>query len=121
MIKLDHLTLAVGDCHAAGDWYRSQLGLKTEFEIPERGVVALQDDAGFTVFFETAPKPSASCILYFQVDEVDAMHRDLTARGVRVVHGPRKEPWGYGIELEDPDGHRVRLWDERSMRAHDAR
>ena len=116
MIKLDHLTLSVRDWRATRDWYRSQLGLRVEFEIPERGVVAMQDDAGFTVFFESSASP-ASCILYFQVDDVEATHRDVTARGVHVVHGPRKEPWGYGVELKDPDGYRLRLWDERSMAA----
>jgi predicted enzyme related to lactoylglutathione lyase len=118
MIKLDHLTLAVRNSHTARDWYRSQLGLKVEFEIPERGVVAMQDDAGFTLFLEQAEGPPASCILYFQVDDVDSIHRDLTARGAQIVHGPRTEPWGYGIEIQDPDGYRLRLWDERSMRAH---
>jgi hypothetical protein len=24
--------------------------------------------------------------------------------------------WGYGVELVDPDGYLVRLWDEVSMR-----
>jgi hypothetical protein len=26
--------------------------------------------------------------------------------------------WGYGAELIDPDGYLIRLWDERSMKAH---
>jgi predicted enzyme related to lactoylglutathione lyase len=120
MIKLDHLTLSVRDCGAARDWYRTQLGLKVEFEIPDRGVVAMQDDAGFTVFLEKADSPAASCILYFQVNNVDATHRELAARGAHIVHEPRREPWGYGVELQDPDGYRVRLWDERSMAAHDS-
>jgi hypothetical protein len=28
----------------------------------------------------------------------------------------RKNFWGYGPELKDPDGYLVRLWDERTMR-----
>jgi hypothetical protein len=24
--------------------------------------------------------------------------------------------WGYGVEMLDPDGYIVRLWDERSMK-----
>jgi len=29
---------------------------------------------------------------------------------------PQKLGWGYGAELLDPDGYRLQLWDERSMR-----
>lgn len=54
MVKLDHLTLAVSDYLAARDWYVNQLALVLEFEIPERGVAALQDSDGFTLFLEQA-------------------------------------------------------------------
>ena len=30
--------------------------------------------------------------------------------------GSRKAFWGYGVELHDPDGYVVRLWDERTMK-----
>ncbi len=120
MLKLDHLTLRVKDFRAARDFYRSVLGMKVEFEVAERGVAAMQDDAGFTIFLETSAAPPSACVLYFQVDAVDARHRELTTRGVRFIHAPRKEFWGYGAELEDPDGCRVRLWDEESMKASDS-
>jgi hypothetical protein len=37
--------------------------------------------------------------------------------GIPLHHPPRKEFWGYGAELRDPDGH-IHLWDEASMREH---
>ncbi len=119
MIKLDHLAIVVRDYRISRDWYVGTLGLKVEFEIPERSTAALQDDSGLTLFVgESGDEEPAgrSTTLYFQVDDVDARHRDLSTRGVAVVHEPRKEYWGYGIELLDPDGHVVRLWDEASMR-----
>jgi hypothetical protein len=39
-----------------------------------------------------------------------------TARGVVFAHPPQKNFWGYGAELVDPDGHRIRLWDEKTMK-----
>ena len=54
--------------------------------------------------------------LWFQVDDVDAIFAEWTARGVAFAHGPQKNFWGYGPELADPDGYIVRLWDERTMR-----
>ena len=30
-------------------------------------------------------------------------------------HPPQKVYWGYGAEVIDPNGYRIRLWDEASM------
>jgi predicted enzyme related to lactoylglutathione lyase len=118
MIKLDHLALGVRDWQASRDWYRTVLGLRTEFERPDVGTVALRDDGGFTLFLTElgAQPPPGACVLYFQLDDVEEAHRVLAARGVAFVHPPGKTAWGYGAELTDPDGNGVRLWDARTMR-----
>ena len=117
MIKLDHLTIPVTDRVASRRWYVDTLGLRVEFEVPARNATALIDDGGFTIFVEQreAP-PTHGTALYFQVDDVDALHAALAARGIAFAHPPQKVFWGYGSELVDPDGYRVRLWDERTMR-----
>jgi len=117
MIKLDHLTIKVRDYRAARDWYVRLLGLEEEFEVPGRAA-ALQDDAGFTLFVEQAAPAGGiepSCVLYFQVEDVETRHRQLVRERVDFVHGPAKQFWGYGAELRDLDGYRLRLWDERTM------
>jgi predicted enzyme related to lactoylglutathione lyase len=117
MIKLDHLTLSVRDYNAARNWYVSNLGLSVEFEIADRHVAAVQDSDGFTVFLEQSPSPptSTGCVLYFQVDSVDGAYERLNRQGVPCTMPPGHQFWGYGLELADPDGHRVRLWDAVSM------
>jgi catechol 2,3-dioxygenase-like lactoylglutathione lyase family enzyme len=117
MIKLDHVTIMVRDYRRSRDWYIETLGLREEFEVSGRAS-ALQDDAGFTLFLEQAPPhdPQPGCILYFQVPDVEAKHRQLVAAGVEFSHPPEKRFWGYGAELKDPDGYRLRLWDENMMR-----
>jgi len=118
MVKLDHLTIPVRDHLTSRDWYVRNLGMKVDFEAPDRRTTALQDDSGLTLFLEEAPQHvgSAGCILYFQVDDIEAKHRQLSDAGIPFVHPPQKEYWGYGAELRDPDGYRIRLWDEKSMR-----
>jgi predicted enzyme related to lactoylglutathione lyase len=123
MVKLDHATLAVNDWRASRDWYIKNLGLKLEFEVPDGGrdrlgVAALQDDSGVTLFLEqvAGTVPNCGCIHTFQVTEVDAKHRDLSASGIKFLRTPQKLYWGYGAELADPDGHVLYLWDEKSMR-----
>lgn len=121
MTKLDHLTLPVRDYQATKKWYIENLGLTVEFEIPDRRFAALQDSAGFTLFFEQSGSPgSAGCALYFQVDNVDRTYAELTRLGIPFTFAPGTQFWGYGAELADPDGHRVRLWDANSMKAKEA-
>jgi uncharacterized glyoxalase superfamily protein PhnB len=55
------------------------------------------------------------------VDDVEAKHRALVAAGVPIAHPPSKRFWGYGMELVDPDGYDVWLWDEKTMREKGAR
>jgi catechol 2,3-dioxygenase-like lactoylglutathione lyase family enzyme len=119
MVKLDHLALSVRDYNVARGWYVNNLGLLMEFEVPERLVAAVQDSDGFTVFLEqsSAETPHPACVLYFQVASIDETYGLLMQRGVRFTIGPAKQFWGYGAELTDPDGYRVRLWDAVSMKA----
>jgi catechol 2,3-dioxygenase-like lactoylglutathione lyase family enzyme len=118
MIKFDHLGIPVTDLARSRDWYVRTLGLKVEFEIPDRQAVALQDTGGFTIFLRQAGSAVApsQCALWFQVASVDDTFAAWCARGVQFGHGPQKTFWGYGVELADPDGYLIRLWDERSMK-----
>lgn len=117
MVKLDHLTLSVRDYKASRDWYVNLLGL-AEFEIPERHVAAVQDTGGFTIFLEQSSVASGpAVVLYFQIDSVDETYARLAGRGVHFTSPPAAEFWGYGAELADPDGYRVRLWDATTMPA----
>jgi catechol 2,3-dioxygenase-like lactoylglutathione lyase family enzyme len=117
MMKFDHLALPVSNLDRSRDWYIATLGLKVEFEIPARHAVALQDGEGFAIFLEerTGVVPNGIA-LWFQVDDVDKVFAEWTARGVAFAHPPQKNFWGYGPELTDPDGYIVRLWDERTMK-----
>ena len=118
MIKFDHLRIPVTDLARSRDWYARTLGLRVEFEVPDRQTVALQDTDDFTIFLQEVRRPVVpnQCALWFRVADVDATFTDWSARGVAFAHGPRKSYWGYGAELADPDGYLIRLWDERSMK-----
>ena len=118
MVRLDHLAIFVSDAGRSREWYTANIGLKVEFEVPERKTVALQDDGDLTLFVGqlAAGVVAPSCVLTFQVDDVEAKHRELVAKGVRFEHAPQRLSWGYGAELRDPDGYLVCLWDERTMR-----
>lgn len=116
MVKFDHMALPVSNVRRSRDWYVKNLGFKIEFE--RGGIVALQDNAGFTIFLSEAAKPLAGSkiTLTIQVKSVDRKHRELAAAGVKFVNPPQLLFWGYGAELLDPDGYMINLWDQMTMR-----
>ena len=106
MIRLDHLAIPVRDHARSREWYTENFGFAVEFEVPERRTVALQDDGGLTLFLIESPGADVtpSCILTFQVDDVETKYRELSSRGVTFEKAPQRLYWGYGAELRDPDG-----------------
>jgi catechol 2,3-dioxygenase-like lactoylglutathione lyase family enzyme len=117
MMRLDHMSLPVSDWRRSRDWWRDVLGFKVEFEIPDRSSVAMVDETDLTVFLENGEVINNTTLGFtVQVDDVEARHAALAAAGVAFVHPPMKVFWGYGAELRDPDGYRLYLWDETSMR-----
>lgn len=117
MIKFDHLTIPVKDREVSRDWYVKVLGMNVEFEVPARNATALQDDGGFTIFVEqSGAAPTVGTALYFSVDDVEVSYSEMVGRGIEFAHPPQKVFWGYGSELVDPDGYRIRLWDPQSMK-----
>ncbi|HEY2663739.1 MAG TPA: VOC family protein [Candidatus Binataceae bacterium] len=118
MVKFNHLGLPVLDCQASRDWYVKNFGFVVEFEDLARRIVAIKDDADFTIFLSEPQGPvvGVKCSLTLQVDDVDSKYSELKRRGVAFENSPGKYFWGYGAELRDPDGYLVMLWDEASMR-----
>lgn len=116
MILLDHISIPVNTVTVSRDWCTENLGLRIEFEIPERNTVALIDDGDTTLFlYEDSTSPiHPECALTFQVDSVDEEYAKLTAAGIVFENPPQKLFWGYGAELRDPDGYLIRLWDEKT-------
>jgi catechol 2,3-dioxygenase-like lactoylglutathione lyase family enzyme len=117
MPRLDHLSLPVRDWRKSRDWYKDHLGFEVEFEIPDRKTAAMRDDADLTIFLYEGNVVDCPGISFtIQVDDVEAKHDLLASAGVPFVHPPMKVFWGYGAELCAPDGYRLRLWDQKSMK-----
>ena len=91
MLEFDHLTLPVTDWKRSRDWYVERLGMTVEFEIPERGTAVLQDEHDFTIFIQQSGDSlrPVGVGLYFQVTDVEATHRKLSAAGVSFTHPPQ--------------------------------
>ncbi|MFF8812292.1 VOC family protein [Streptomyces pactum] len=92
-------------------FYGETLGLAVHREFgtgPDRGTVYFLGGGFLEVAGRSDTPPAPGLQLWLQVADVQAAHRELLARGARVVREPRQEPWGL-IEMwvEDPDGVRL--------------
>jgi catechol 2,3-dioxygenase-like lactoylglutathione lyase family enzyme len=113
MLRNPRYVLAVPDLERSARYYRDVLG----FEVREIG------DPGWRFFFRdqcwilAGECPDAlpprelgdhSYFAYLEVDDVDALHAELTAKGATITKKLRDEPWGmreFGIRTID--GHRI--------------
>lgn len=113
MLRAPRFVIAVPDLARSSAFYRDALG----FDVVEIG------DPGWRIFrrdecvimageCRDAIPPAAlgdhSWYAYIEVDEIDALHGSLEARGVEITKPLRNEPWGmreFGIRTAD--GHRI--------------
>lgn len=58
-MRFDHLRIPVTDLARSRRWYVDTLGLKVEFEVPDRQTVALQDGSDFTIFLQEVSSASS--------------------------------------------------------------
>ena len=94
-------------------FYGEQLGLAVHREFgtgPDRGTVYFLGGGFLEVSGRSDAPPSPAVRLWLQVEDADAAHEELRAKGVEIVRPPVREPWGL-IEtwIEDPDGTRIVL------------
>lgn len=115
MAKVSHIVLPVSDVPRSREWYVNKLGFTLERELEQ--AVGIKDDSGLTIFLVKATDPLAGqkITLTIQIGNVDSKHHELTNVGVPFVSPPRRQFWGYGAEVLDPDGYMNHLWDEVTM------
>jgi lactoylglutathione lyase len=49
------------------------------------------------------------CSFIFEVDDMEATHQELSARGVEFTHPPSQQFWGWWATVQDPDGNQIGL------------
>jgi catechol 2,3-dioxygenase-like lactoylglutathione lyase family enzyme len=109
------MVLPVSNLETSRNWYVDKLGFKVEREREQ--AVGLKDEGGLTIFLykTAAPLSGQKITLTIQVDNVETKHEELASLGVQFVSPPKRQFWGYGAEVLDPDGYINHLWDEVTM------
>jgi catechol 2,3-dioxygenase-like lactoylglutathione lyase family enzyme len=114
------VTLFVEDLQAAKQFYVQVFGLPVAFEDDDSTVfkfgntfVNLLKTSAAGELIEpgkVATREAGSRFVFtIEVDDVDAMCAELTARGVELLNGPMDRPWGVRTaSFMDPGGH---IWE----------
>ncbi|WP_367572074.1 VOC family protein [Streptomyces globisporus] len=92
-------------------FYGEALGLAVYREFgtgPERGTVYFLGGGFLEVSGRGEEPPSSGVQIWLQVDDAEAAHEELRAKGVTVLRPPKREPWGLvEMWIEGPDGVRI--------------
>lgn len=114
------ITLFVEDLGAAKQFYEKVFGLPVVFEDADSAVfkigttlINLLKSTAAIELIEPAAVASREAgsrhVFTIEVDDVDAMCAELTARGVKLLNGPTDRPWGIRTaSFSDPGGH---IWE----------
>ena len=112
--SLNAARIFVDDLERARRFYGDVLALRETSATPDWAVF---DIDGKNLVVEKVPPDDPEHDLVgrflavsFDVDDIDAAYRDLTAKGVSFVEPPEKQVWGGTLAcLRDPDGNILTL------------
>ena len=111
MAQFSYTIVFVSDMSRSIVFYRDVLGLPLRFESPEWTEF---ETPGITLALHLADGPTVSsqgrvaagqCQLGFNVEDLDAFHQAMLAKGITCVQPPEDEDFGGKLALyNDPDG-----------------
>ncbi|MGO9107886.1 MAG: glyoxalase superfamily protein [Thermoguttaceae bacterium] len=114
MVEFSHAIVSVSDMARSVAFYHDLLGLPVrfesvkwaEFETPGSTLALhLADVPSNAAAISTDAIPAGVCQLGFTVDDLDAFHEKMIAKGVRYLQPPEEEDFGGRLAgYADPDG-----------------
>ena len=112
---LELVFVYVSDIDRSVSFYRDVLGIPLEQDARDSDWYAARFPSGVRFALHSAhegamPQPPGSVIVDFVIDDVDEAMRRLERVGV-AIRSVMRERWGSTIEVADPDGHRVQLYE----------
>ena len=121
MLKLAIPVLHVSSAAAAEAFYCEQLGFTKRFSyridetLPDPCYMGMLRDGAMLHLSSFSGDGVAGGVVNLIVEDVDALHAELGARGVDVGLEPTDQTWGNReMYVEDPDGNSVRFIQESS-------
>lgn len=107
---LSFVLMHVRDVAAVRGFYTEKLGFTVDAEQPGFVQFARRsgDDATYALG-QTPPNTPEGPELWWYVDDADASHAELAARGVEIVSPPADQPFGRTFAVRDPAGNTLNM------------
>ncbi len=114
MLKDTVPVLHVSNAAAARAFYRDLLGFELTFSVPVEGsdpcYMGVERDDARLHLSSHAGDGAPGAAVYIYVDDVDALHREFSARGTPIHLAPVDQTWGLReMYVRDPDGNSIRF------------
>ena len=105
-MRMNQVTVGCTDYEASTKFYET-LGLTRIVDAPPR-YARFETPGGETMSLHAVDRVASTTVVYFEVDDVDAVHAALTAKGLVFDAPPRDERWLWReTRLRDPAGNQV--------------
>jgi catechol 2,3-dioxygenase-like lactoylglutathione lyase family enzyme len=106
VMRLNQVTVGCTDYAASARFYET-LGLTRIVDAPPR-YARFETPGGETLSLHAVDAVSSTTVVYFEVDDVDAVVLNLTAKGLVFDQLPRDERWLWReARLRDPAGNEI--------------
>lgn len=129
IVRVGNVSVFVSDQDRAKTFYTEKLGLELRMDQPlypgasarwisvapqgaETQIVLYLPDENWEHYRQVVGKSQA---ITLEVTGLSAVYRDLSARGVKFVHEPDRQPWGTYATIEDSEGNHILLVESSNM------
>jgi predicted enzyme related to lactoylglutathione lyase len=92
------------------DYYTRVLGFRLDWHQPEIMASVSRGRCGIMLCERDQGGPGTW--VWIGVEDVEPVFEDYRIKGAKVRHPPTNYPWAYEMQIEDPDGHVLRLGSE---------
>jgi len=117
MRTLNYILLAVADPARSAAFYSSLLGIKPVENSPTFVLYVLPNGIKLGLWIrdeiEPAPRAAGGVEVTFSENDaaaVTATFADWSAKGATILQSPTRMDFGFTFTVEDPDGHRLRVF-----------
>ena len=116
MFKLAIPVLHVSRSVAAEEFYCTRLGFRRHFAFrpdptrPDPCYMGLSRDGASLHLSSFSGDGASGGVVFIVVDDVDALHGELSGKGVRIDMAPTDQTWGNReMYVRDPDNNSIRF------------
>ena len=104
--------LLVRDINVSVGYYVTVLGFTKADWVTDDSNFALVLRDGFGIYLSEDANEHSRAWVWIGAEDIEPIYEEYTAKGATVRTPPTNYSWAYEMEVEDPDGHILRIGSE---------